>query len=682
MKLGRFQLRIDPVVFFTSAGLIAAFVVFGAVWTETAAAVFETVQSFIVVRAGWLYALAVAAFLGFALFLLVSPFGGIRLGADDEEPEFATGSWFAMLFSAGMGIGLLFYSVAEPVLHFASPPTGAGGTEEAVGRAMEITFFHWGLHAWAIYVVVGLSLAYFSFRHDLPLTLRSALYPILGDRIHGRAGEAIDTLAVLGTLFGVATSLGLGVMQVNAGLGYLFDVPFATWVQLLLITGITALATLSVVLGVDRGIRRLSELNLGLGLILVLFVFITGPTTLLLDAFVADFGAYLSGMVENTFRTAARGDSEWLGSWTFFYWGWWIAWSPFVGMFIARISRGRTIREFVLGVLFVPPLLAFFWITVFGETALHMEMSGGGGIVAAVQESIPTALFVVLDRLPLAQVSSLVATLVVVTFFVTSSDSGSLVIDIITAGGDPDPPVPQRIFWAVSEGAVAAVLLVAGGLKALQTAAITSALPFAVALMLVCWGLYRGLRAERRAGRGARRGSSGTVVAASVSSPSAPQEEWHERVGQVLERAKREPAPATRRHRIRLELFLERTAVPALAAVRDALRSHGRDAVVEREPDGAALSLRDARGEEAFRYEVRLTRARRMSAAFPEIERDRPDGAPTERATVFVDGERRRGDVSERTRRQLSHHLVEEMGARLAWDRPVRPKTDGGGGQG
>ncbi|MEX2584246.1 MAG: BCCT family transporter [Gemmatimonadota bacterium] len=498
MDWERFGFKINPPVFFVSSVLIIAFVIFGALFTEVATGIFEALQQGIAAMAGWLYILAVAFFLAFVIGLFFSRYRNIRLGPDDSEPEFSYASWFAMLFSAGMGIGLLFFSVAEPVLHYSDPPGMQGGTEAAVQEAMEITFFHWGVHAWAIYIVVGLSLAYFSFRHDLPLTPRSALYPLLGDRIYGPIGNAVDIFAVLGTLFGVATSLGLGVMQVNAGLTYLFEIPESVWIQILLIAGITLLATISVAMGLERGIRRLSEFNIGLALILVLFVFAVGPTVYLLNSLAGNVGYYLDGLLENTFRTAAQTDADWLGSWTIFYWGWWIAWSPFVGMFIARISRGRTIREFIGGVLLVPVALTFVWLTVFGNTALYLErLELGTDIVGAVEESIPTSLFVLLEQFPLSAASSLAATVVVITFFVTSSDSGSLVIDIITARGDPEPPVPQRVFWAVIEGVVAAILLVTGGLTALQAAAMATALPFTIVMLFICWGLLKGLRAER-----------------------------------------------------------------------------------------------------------------------------------------------------------------------------------------
>ncbi|PEN11106.1 choline transporter [Longibacter salinarum] len=523
------RFAVNGAVFFPSAALILAFVAFGAVFTDTARGVFTTVQSTITMYSGWFYTLAVGIFLIFVIGLAVSPYGRVKLGPKDSEPDYSYTGWFAMLFSAGMGIGLLFYSVAEPVIHFLSPPGGAsGGTVEAAREAMQITFFHWGVHAWAIYIVVGLSLAYFSYRHDLPLTLRSALYPIIGDRIYGPIGHTVDTFAVLGTMFGVANSLGLGVMQINAGLTFLLDIPNAVWVQLSLIAGITGMATVSVVLGLDRGIRRLSELNLGLGLLLLTFVFIVGPTVFLTDAFVQNLGGYLQNIVSMTFQTYAFEGSDWQSRWTLFYWAWWIAWSPFVGMFIARISRGRTIREFVSGVMLVPTVVTFLWLTVFGDTGIRMILNGAGGAVQEASENaIPTALFALLSEFPLTAVSSAIATFVVITFFVTSSDSGSLVIDIITSGGKQDPPVAQRIFWAVTEGAVASVLLLAGGLEALQTAAITTALPFTVVLIVMCYGLIQGLRRDRvpppkylkTHSDVADRGDQGTEEPAAVSTP-------------------------------------------------------------------------------------------------------------------------------------------------------------------
>lgn len=496
----RLGLKVNTTVFGTSAVLILSVVAFGALFTTTAKTVFQSVQSSIIRNAGWFYILGVASFLFFILGLLVSPYGHVKLGPDDADPDYSYPSWFAMLFSAGMGIGLLFYGVAEPVLHYAEPPVGTGETAAAAHQAMRITFFHWGFHAWAIYIVVGLSLGYFAYRHDLPLTLRSSLYPLIGDRIYGLIGDAVDTFAVLGTMFGVATSLGLGVMQVNAGLHGLIGLPDTTGVQLLLIAIITSLSTITVLLGLDTGMRRLSEMNLGLGLLLVLFLFVVGPTVFLLNSLVQNLGGYLQHLISMTFRTYPFQGGEWKSNWTLFYWSWWIAWSPFVGMFIARISRGRTIREFIGGVLFVPTVVTALWFTTFGDTAIRLVRRGPGqDVLAAAQASIPTAFFTLLEHYPWTAASSGVAILVVIGFFVTSAVSGSVVMDILTAGGQLDAPVVQRVFWTIAAGAVAAVLLLAGGLDALQTATITTALPFTAVLLVACYGVMQGLRGEDRA---------------------------------------------------------------------------------------------------------------------------------------------------------------------------------------
>ncbi len=495
--IDRAKQDLDLPVFLISFVVITAFVLFGAFFTETAGEVFQSVQDGIVHSFGWFYVLAVTGFLLFVLSLLFSKYGNIKLGPDDSEPDYSYLSWFAMLFSAGMGIGLVFFGVAEPIMHFDGPPVGEGGTQAAAQRSMEITFFHWGVHAWAVYIVVGLSLAYFGYRHGLPLTVSSALYPIIGERVNGPIGKAVDIFAVFGTLFGVATSLGLGVMQINAGLDYLFGIPDSDTTRTILIAIITLIATVSVVLGLDKGIRRLSEANLLLALALLLFVAVMGPSIYLMDSFVTNLGGYAQSIVPLSFETYPfAADEGWQAGWTLFYWGWWIAWSPFVGMFIARISRGRTLREFIVGVLLVPTALTFIWLTVFGNTAIHMDLVQGLGIADAVGENMDTAFFVMLEELPLAAITSLITILVVVLFFVTSSDSGSLVIDIITSGGEVKPKAYTRIFWAVSEGLVAIILLWAGGLAALQTASIASALPFAIIMVFICYGLFKGLRVD------------------------------------------------------------------------------------------------------------------------------------------------------------------------------------------
>ncbi len=382
-------------------------------------------------------------------------------------------------------------------MHFVAPPVGDPNTIEAAKEAMKLTFFHWGLHAWAVYAIVALILAFFSYRHGLPLTLRSALYPLIGERIYGPIGHAVDIFAIISTILGIATSLGYGVLQINSGFNYLFGLPIGTNVQVILIVSITALATISVVTGLDKGVKRLSELNLILAVILLTLVLVLGPTALLLKSFVENTGGYLSEIVNKTFNLYAYDPTDWLGGWTLLYWGWWISWSPFVGMFIARVSRGRTIRQFITGILLVPTGFTFMWMTVFGNSAIYMIMKEGMTSLAdTVSADSSLALFAFLEHFPFSTVLSMVAVCMVILFFVTSADSGSLVIDMLASGGNTETPVWQRIFWASSTGVVAIALLMSGGLGALQTATIASALPFSVVLLIAIWGLFKALHID------------------------------------------------------------------------------------------------------------------------------------------------------------------------------------------
>ena len=486
-------------VFVPAAAIMLLLVIGTAVNPVAAGELFSTVLAFTTDTFGWFYMLAVAIFLMSIIALAFSPYGSIKLGPDHAEAEYKFLEWFAMLFSAGYGIALLFYGVAEPVIHFASPPLATPQTIEAAKEAMQIAYFHWGFHIWAIYGVVGLSLAYFSFRHGLPLSVRSTLYPLIGDKIYGPIGHTVDVFAIVGTMFGIATSLGLSVAQINAGLNYLMPntVPVSTTVQVIIIALVTGAALISVLAGMDKGVKRLSILNMVLATALMLFVFIVGPSIFILNAFMENTGSYLGNIVERTFSLQAYQSSDWIGSWTLFIFAWTIAWAPFVGLFIAKISRGRTIREFVLGVMLVPTLFTFFWFSVFGDTALHMIMVDGyTSLISEVQNNQAIALFKLLENLPFTQIVSSLTVLLIITFFVTSSDSGSLVIDALAAGGRSDTPWWQRTFWVVTEGAVAAVLLIAGGLEALQTAAIVSALPFAIIILISTFGMWRALRIE------------------------------------------------------------------------------------------------------------------------------------------------------------------------------------------
>ncbi|MDD7910915.1 BCCT family transporter [Pseudovibrio exalbescens] len=492
----KFHYKFSPPVFGGSVAMIALLVLTGAAWPTESQQFYSAIQSWIETHVGWLYILGVAIFLIFIVFVMASRYGDIKLGPDHAEPDYSYGSWFSMLFSAGMGIGLVFFGVGEPVMHFLAPPDVSPETIEAAREALKITMFHWGLHAWAIYAVVALSLAYFTYRHQLPLLPRSALYPLIGERIYGPIGHAVDTFAVIGTLIGVATSLGYGSMQVNAGLNYLFGVPVSTNIQILLIVVISLMATASVFSGLDRGVKKLSELNLMLAFSLLVLILIVGPTVTLLQTLVQNAGSYLSDLVNKTFNLYAYDRKDaWLGGWTLLYWGWWISWSPFVGTFIARVSRGRTIREFLVGILFVPTGVALIWFTIFGNSGIDLIMNGGATDLAeAVNTDVSVALFKFFEYMPLTEILSGIAIILVVVFFVTSSDSGSLVIDSLTSGGVTDAPVWQRIFWALLQGVVAIVLLWAGGLAALQTATIVSALPFVLVMLAMCFGLYKALQ--------------------------------------------------------------------------------------------------------------------------------------------------------------------------------------------
>lgn len=488
--------NVEPAVFFPAVLVILLFLALGIWKAEHTALILEQLNAFLTKNLGWYLILTVSSFLFFCIYLLFSRFGRLRLGPEGSVAEYNFISWLSMLFSAGMGIGLLFYGVAEPLIHYAHPPSGTPLSIESARQAMNISYFHWGLHAWSTYIIVGLSIAYFGFRKGLPLSLRSAFYPLLGDRIYGPFGHAIDVLAIFGTLFGVATSLGLGVIQVNAGLTRLLDLPQGPQFQLVLIALITAGATLSVVTGLDRGIRRLSEINIVVAVLLLLFVFLGGPTLFILNALVQNVGFFLQNFFQTMFWTEAFTESGWQSSWTVFYWAWWISWAPFVGLFIARISRGRTLKEFIAGALFVPSAMTYVWFTVFGGSAVYFAHRGDHELLQSTDQQMAFALFDFLNRLPLSDIASTLAIIVIVSFFITSSDSGSFVIDMIASGGKPNPPVFQRIFWALLEGAVAGVLLLTGGLMALQTAAIATALPFSLVLIAMMISLAKALRSE------------------------------------------------------------------------------------------------------------------------------------------------------------------------------------------
>jgi choline/glycine/proline betaine transport protein len=517
--------QVDPPVFFTAVALIVVTVLAAAIWPAGAGEMFQTLQGGIVRYASWYYVLVVAVILVSVIICAVTRFGDIKLGPDHSEPDYSFVSWFAMMFSAGMGIGLMFFGVSEPVMHFLSPPLGEPGTVTAAREALKLTFFHWGIHAWAMYAIVALILAYFGYRHGLPLTIRSALYPVFGERIHGPLGVAVDVFAILSTICGVATSLGFGVLQISAGLNYLFDIPVSTGVQMALIVGTTILATGSVLMGLDAGIKRLSEINIFFAVLLLVAVLSLGPTVLLLQLFVQNTGDYLSDLVSKTFNLYAYTPTDWLGGWTIFYWGWWLSWSPFVGLFIARISRGRTIREFILGALLGPAAFTLLWMTVFGNSAIELIMHGGAvELGEQVQADPSVALFQFFEFLPFAKVLSFIAVIMVIVFFVTSADSGAMVVNMLASGGEDDTPLWQRVFWTSTIGITAAVLLLAGGLPSLQTAAIASALPFSLAVLFAIWGFMRALRVDSV--------KHDALSVQTVADSSIP---WEERLGNIFQ---------------------------------------------------------------------------------------------------------------------------------------------------
>jgi len=491
-------------VFWPAAVIVLGFVAFTLISPSTAEALFLGLQDGIVKNFSWYYVLIAAFFVGFSLFVGFSRFGDIKLGKDQDEPEFSTGSWFALLFAAGMGIGLVFYGVSEPLSHFASPRPGVTGTEkELAQQALTQTFLHWGLHAWAIYVVLGLALAYAIHRRGRPVSIRWALEPLLGNRVRGGWGNLIDVIALVGTLFGVATSLGLGVIQIGAGLESAGIADSSIVSQIAIIAVITAVTIVSLVTGVTKGMKILSNFNLLLAAALLLFVLIVGPTQFLLRDFVQSIGSYLQNIVGLSFNVTAQQGAEgeaWQGAWTTFYWGWWMSWAPFVGVFIARISKGRTVRQFVFGVLLVPTALTFLWFAVLGGTAIHRQTDGSGGLIGSDGSvDIEGSLFAVLGDLPAGMVLTYGAILLIGVFFVTSSDSGSLVMAMIASGGDIEPKNWLRVFFAGVAALLAVALLLSGGLNALKTAAITTALPFSIVLLLTCWSTIIAFTRERRA---------------------------------------------------------------------------------------------------------------------------------------------------------------------------------------
>ena len=505
----RLGLRTDPVIFWVSTALVAVFVLGTIIFTGTVDALFGTASDWVLTHLGWLYIFGVTAFLVFLIVIAASRYGRLKLGGPDSQPDYSNWTWFAMLFAAGIGTILMFWGVAEPISHFANPPREDVPPESvgAADEAMGFTLYHFGLHTWTIFTLPALAFAYFVYRRGLPFRVSSIFQPFLGDRIHGPIGRTIDIVAVLGTLFGVAVSIGLGTMQINSGLNTLFGVPEGRLAQVALIAVVTAIAVTSVAMGLDKGVKRLSTFNIALAIGLLLFIFVFGAPVFLSRGIIETTGTYLSWLVPLAFWNDTFNNTGWQKNWTTFYWAWTITWSPFVGIFIARISKGRSVREFIIGVLGLPTAFSIIWFSVFGLSAIDIEMNRGGGLVDEVvdQGDIPGALFVFLQHFPATELVSGLAILIVVIFFTTSSDSASLVVDMLCTGHADASPTRQRVFWGVTEGVVAATLLAAtgkGGLDALQQVITVVGLPFFLIGFLMMIALVRAMHADMSAGAG------------------------------------------------------------------------------------------------------------------------------------------------------------------------------------
>jgi glycine betaine transporter len=526
---------IDPTVFWIAAALSALFVAWGIFFTDNLAAVFDDVLwSFLVPNFGWVFILASFGFLAFSLYLAFSRYGKVRLGGQDERPEFSTVSWVAMMFSAGMGIGLMFYGVAEPITHMGAPPTGAKPNSEAAAQtAMEYTYFHWAFHPWAIYAIMGMALAYFTFRRGMPNLISSAFYPLLGDRVNGPIGKTIDILAIFATLFGSATSLGLGALQINEGLAELFGIGGreAVGLAIVIIAVLTAAFILSAISGVHRGIQWIANINMLLAVFLLVFVFILGPTVFILNTFVESLGGYLANLIPMSFRSGAFSDGEFVSGWTVFYWAWWISWTPFVGTFIARISRGRTIREFVFGVILAPSLVSFIWFAILGGSAINFQLAGTADIAEAAATSQPAALFATLQQFPLFGLMAGIVIILVALFFVSGADAASMVMGMLSSRGNLNPKAWTVIVWGVFTGLAAAICLLAGSLQgsvdvaitALQSVAIASAAPFVLILIGLCFSIKKALDSEFGVEPGREAPEPGRAMSRPSGAPSPQQ---------------------------------------------------------------------------------------------------------------------------------------------------------------
>ncbi|QKF86310.1 BCCT (betaine/carnitine/choline) family transporter [Campylobacter blaseri] len=607
----QFKKSFNPSVFYPSIVLLFVILALTLIFPEGMLNSITKIQDYLTHTFGWFYILAVTIIFFVIIFLLFSKHGDIKLGPDHSKPSYSNMSWFAMLFSAGMGIGLMFYGVSEPVMHYLAPPSASPESVEAARQAMSITFFHWGLNVWAIYAVVAIILAFFAYRHNLPLTLKSAFYPLVGNKIYGVFGDIIDIFAVIATFFGVTISLGFGVLQINGGFSHLFGLDISIITQIIFIGVITILVTISATSGLDKGIKLLSNTNMILAIFLVLFILILGNTTFILNSLVQNTGQYLSSFLSDTFNLYAyeKQKESWIGGWTLLYWTWWLSWAPFVGLFIARISRGRTIKEFITGVLFVPTGFIFLWMTVFGNSAIDLIHGGYTELATAVNEDVSLALFVFLEKFPLGSIMSGIATIMIIIFFVTSADSAAMVIDMLCSNGKDDTPKWQKLLWCVLIGLIASVLLYAGGLQALQAMTIAAAFPLTIALLGCIYGLIKALAidVEKK-----KTQDIGTIA------PTGSSKNWEERLKAIIDTPDKNDA----------EKFLRRVIKPAFKDVQAKFEEYGMSAKIEEDIKKWQIHLHVGMGDDRdFRYGIKL------------VEAEAPDYADTDRyyrATVYL----------------------------------------------
>ncbi len=588
------QVRLNPIVFFGSTALILVLTAALILYPDSAGALLGRIQAWLSHSFGWYYMLAIGAYLFFVAWVAFSRFGTLKLGEEHEKPDFSYGAWAGMLFAAGISITLFFFCVSEPLTHFLQPPQGEAGTQEAARQAMELLFLHWGLHGWGVFALVAMALAYFAYRHNLPLALRSALYPLIGKRINGPIGYTVDCFGIIATVFGLGADMGFGVLQLNSGLDYLYAIPHTHPVQMALIVLMMGAAISVAVSGVDKGIRILSDINMLLACSLLLFVLFAGPTQHLLNTLVQNVGDYLGHLPGKSFDLYAYGGpSDWLGSWTVFYWAWWIAWAPFVGLFIARISRGRTIREFVFGVLFIPLGFTLAWLSVFGNSALEQALGGASELGRVAIEQPSMALYQMLQNYPWSRAVITVTVLVSFVFFVTSADSGTVVLSTLSAHGgsaDDDGPKWLRVFWGSVTALVTGGLLFAGSIDALKSAVVLTSLPFSLILLLMMWGLHKAFYMESQ-----RQRARSHSLAPLMSGNGKRSGGWKRRLSQAVHFPSRDE----------VYRFMNDVVRPAISEVSEVFREKGLAVDAQLDPGNASLSLEIGHGEQhRFLYQV------------------------------------------------------------------------------